>query len=409
MSRGIKITIALLTVTVLVIASFIVGFMSSNAMNMLKNSGDFLNMTSKSELGNVEDKLDSVYSLMRKMALEVPSEETATIGILNGLLQANGDTHSQYLPPKVFEEYKQEMTGKYAGIGVSMSEQEGRVVVVEVFEGSPAEKAGILPGDFFSAVGGEQKETWTSQEISNRVRGDEGTDVTITMIRPYGGHEMPTEENLYGKPYTVTITRAIIVSPNVTSKILESDIGYIKVGSFNQTTSKDVAQQITKLKDEGAKSYILDLRNNPGGLLNEAAGLVSLFVKDGDVVRTVSRTQEEEVLRTDGSYLTDAKLVVLVNEASASASEIVAGALQDHERATIVGMKTFGKGSVQTQLEVKGGGAILLTTAHYQTPKGRTINKVGVVPDVVSEMDFMKIRDEAQDTQLKDAIKAIRD
>lgn len=406
MSRTFKIVIAVLIATVFVIASFIVGFMTSSTMGALKSSGNFLQSKS-SELSNVEGSLESVYKIMQGMALELPSEETATLGVLNGLLQANGDSHSQYLPPKVFKEYSQEMTGKYAGIGVSMTEKDSSVVVIDVFEDSPALKAGIKPGDIFSSVDGEAKDNWTSTEISNRVRGDEGTKVEITFIRPYAAHEIPTEENLIGKPYTVTITRAIINSPNVTGDLLNNHIGHIKVGSFNQTTTADTAKQISELTKAGADSFILDLRNNPGGLITEAAGLVSLFVKDGDVVYTVSRTDGEEVLRTTGQFMTDAKLVVLVNEASASASEIVAGALQDHERATLVGAKTFGKGSVQTQVELKNGGAILLTTAHYQTPKKRTINKIGLTPDILSPMDFMQIRDAENDTQLKDAIKAV--
>lgn len=406
MSRTFKIVIAVLIATVFVIASFIVGFMTSSTMGALKSSGNFLQSKS-TELSNVEGSLESVYKIMQGMALELPSEETATLGVLNGLLQANGDSHSQYLPPKVFKEYSQEMTGKYAGIGVSMTEKDSSVVVIDVFEDSPALKAGIKPGDIFSSVDGEAKDNWTSTEISNRVRGDEGTKVEITFIRPYAAHEIPTEENLIGKPYTVTITRAIINSPNVTGDLLNNHIGHIKVGSFNQTTTADTAKQISELTKAGADSFILDLRNNPGGLITEAAGLVSLFVKDGDVVYTVSRTDGEEVLRTTGQFMTDAKLVVLVNEASASASEIVAGALQDHERATLVGAKTFGKGSVQTQVELKNGGAILLTTAHYQTPKKRTINKIGLTPDILSPMDFMQIRDAENDTQLKDAIKAV--
>lgn len=407
MPRGTKIVFAVLIATVLIIGSFIGGFLSSTAVHSLK-SANFANPSKSGTGAAIQDSVGAVYELMSKMALEVPSEETATLGVINGLLQANGDTHSQYLPPKVFEEYSQEMTGKYAGIGVSMSEKDGQVVVIDVFEGSPAEKAGIKPGDIFSAVEDEYKEGWTTTEISNRVRGDEGTEVTITMVRPYEGHEMPTEQNPLGKPYTVTITRALITSPNVVGALLEGKVGHIKIGQFNQTTTADTQAQIEKLKKEGATSFILDLRNNPGGLITQAVGIVSLFVEEGEVVRTVSRVEGEEVLSVTGDFVTDAPLVVLVNENSASASEIVAGALQDHKRATVVGMTTFGKGSVQTQVELKNGGAILLTTAHYQTPLKRTINKVGLKPDIESPMDFLAIRETSTDTQLKEALKAVK-
>lgn len=406
MNRTLRILIISLVVVVLVLTSFIGGFLTSNSITGIKDSLTTQNGQGASvSNGSLGTAVSAVYQIMKQSGQEPSSEETATIGALNGLLQSNGDTHSQYLPASTFKDYSEEMSGSFGGIGISMIEQDGTIKVVEVFPGSPAERAGIKPDDFFYTVGGETKSNWTSKEIQKAVKGKPGTQVTITMLKPYAHGEVPTEKNLLGKPYTVTITREDITYPNTTSKMLKGNIGYVKLSQFNQLAGQEVRKAVKELEGKGATSLILDLRNNPGGLITQAIDVTSVFVKSGPVVRTVSRKEGTEVLNVNGDKITDLPLVVLVNENSASASEIVAGALQDYKRGVLIGAQTFGKGSVQTQIELQNGGAILLTTAHYETAKGRPINQIGLTPEIPIEMNITEVKDEKTDTQLQRAIK----
>jgi carboxyl-terminal processing protease len=206
------------------------------------------------------------------------------------------------------------------------------------------------------------------------------------------------------EPFTVTLTRDIIDFPNIDSRIESGDVGYIRLGQFNGQATADLEAEIEKLKNEGARSFVLDLRDNPGGALDQAVTVSSLFIDDGIIVRVDERNKPETEYRTQGKKITDAPLVVLINGNSASASEIVGGALQDYGRAKLVGEKSFGKGSVQTIKELSFGGAVKFTTAHYLTPKKRVINGKGLTPDVVVEMDAAKQADPETDTQLKRAI-----
>lgn len=404
MSRSFKILIASLVGIALILVSFIGGYLTSSSLSSIKNSLTNQNAQGSSIGGDVGDAVDAVYKIMKESGQDPSAEDTATTGAINGLLQSNGDTHSQYLPPSMFEEYSEEMSGSFGGIGVSMTEQDGTIKVVEVFPGSPAERAGVQVDDFFYTVDGVTKTNWTSKEVQKSVKGEPGTKVTITLLRPYDHGEMPTEKDLLGKPYTVTITREDITYPNTTAKMLDGNVGYVKLSQFNQLAGQEVRKEIASLEKKGAKSLVLDLRNNPGGLITQAVDVTSIFVQKGPVVRTVSRVEGDEVLNVTGDKITDLPLVVLVNENSASASEIVAGALQDYKRGVLVGAQTFGKGSVQTQIGLKNGGAILLTTAHYETAKGRPINKIGLKPDIEAEMKITDIKEEATDTQLKRAV-----
>jgi len=246
-------------------------------------------------------------------------------------------------------------------------------------------------------IDGEARPRWDVDEAVLRIRGEEGTTVDLG-IRRNGGEEL----------LRFTITRAKIDVPNITSEILEGDIGYIKLENFNDPAAGDVREAIEELTTQGAAALILDIRNNPGGMLSSSVDVSSLFIADGVIVTVEERGSDPERYRATGKVATDLPLAVLVNGNSASASEIVAGALQDYDRATIVGEQTFGKGSVQQIEELSFGGAVKLTIAHYLTPKGRAIDKVGLTPDVVVEMDHALIRDKATDTQLLKAIEVLR-
>jgi carboxyl-terminal processing protease len=240
------------------------------------------------------------------------------------------------------------------------------------------------------------KKGWTSEEVVSRVRGKEGTKVKL-RIRRKGV-----------KDFDVTITRAKIDTPNITTEMVGKDVGYMRLFSFNANARKDIRDAIAKFDKQGAKGYVLDLRENPGGLLSEGVDVASLFVKDGPIVRVDQRDQPEDVELATGGKVTDKPLVVLIDGDSASAAEIVAGALQDYKRATLVGAKSFGKGSVQTVRDLPNGGAVKLTIAHYLTPKKRAIDGIGLTPDVVVPMDPRLQADKKTDKQLQRALEVLR-
>ncbi len=344
----------------------------------------------------VGEKVDRVNKLLQKDALKPPNETSATAGAIKGLLEATGDKYATYLDPKHLQYFNEAMTGSYGGIGVGLGEKDGAAYVVEVFPGTPAAKAGVKRGDVFRIVAGTTKQKWTSDEVVKLVRGPKGTTVSVTMYRPSAKKLVPFK-----------LTRQDIKYPNLKTS-LKGDVGYIAMYEFNSTSAKDVAAAIEKLKKQGAKGFVLDLRNNPGGLLDQAVDVSSLFVRDGVIVSVEERDKKPVEYRATGNVTTEAPLVLLVNENSASASEIAAGALQDYGRAKLVGTKTFGKGSVQTIEDLSFGGAVKFTTAHYLTPKGRAINGKGLKPDVLVKMDVEKMADEKTDTQLKRALELIR-
>ncbi len=361
---------------------------------------------SKSSVG---DHVDEVNKILRRDALKPPNETSATAGALQGLLESNGDKYAAYFDPRHFQFFNEESQGEFGGIGVVLGEKDGTAYIVEVYKGTPAAKAGIKPNDQFIAIDGVRRDKWTSEEVVKRVRGKEGTAVKITLLRPEGKSGGATHPGgKLGKEYTVEMTRAMIQLPNVEGEMKPGNVGYITVGQFNAKTDTDVAEQIKKLEGKGAKSFVLDLRNNPGGLLDQAVKVTSLFVEQGVVVRIEERGSQPIEEHVTGDTATKAPLVVLINGNSASASEIVGGALQDHVRATLVGEKSFGKGSVQSVKQLSFGGAIKFTTAHYLTPKGQVIDGNGLKPDVVVKMPIEKQADEKTDTQLQKALELAR-
>jgi carboxyl-terminal processing protease len=342
-----------------------------------------------------------VRDLLDEAALEPPKETSATAGAIQGLLESGGDKYGAYFDEEHYGYFNEDMAGEFGGIGVLLGEKEGTAYVVEVYEDTPADRGGLKAGDIFASIDGISREKWTSDEVVKRGRGKEGTKVKLTLLRP-GKTEDPHE------PVTVTLTRELIQFPNVESRIEPGKVGYIRLGQFNGQATEEIAAEIEKLEEQGATSFVLDLRDNPGGALDQAISVTSLFIPSGVVVRVAERSRPEVEYRTIGSKITDAPLVVLINANSASASEIVGGALQDYGRATLVGVKSFGKGSVQTIKELSFGGAVKFTTAHYLTPKKRVIDGKGLTPDVVVEMDVSKQADPKTDTQLGRAIEEAR-
>ena len=300
--------------------------------------------------------------------------EDAVQGMLSGL-----DPHSAYLDAESFRDMRVETEGQFGGLGIEVTMENGFVKVVSPIEDTPAARAGVKPGDLIIRLDDKAVKGMTLTEAVRVMRGKPGTDITLTIVR----------EGV-SKPLKITLARAVIKIQSVKNRILEPGFGYVRITQFQAGTEKGLADAVKKLETEnkGAlRGMVLDLRNNPGGVLNAAVGVSDAFLDKGLIVYTEGRVADSKMKlsATPGDPLNGAPLVVLVNGGSASASEIVAGALQDHKRAVIMGTKSFGKGSVQTIIPVSNGAALKITTARYYTPNGRSIQASGIVPDIVTE------------------------
>jgi len=346
--------------------------------------------------------VDEINQLLKMRALNPPSETSATAGAIQGLLESGGDKYATYFDKTQYKDFNEETQGAFGGIGVVLGQnKDGQAYVVEVYKDTPAQRAGIKAGDVFAAIDGVRRVKWTTEEVVKRVRGNEGTKVKLVMSRPSkDGKSEPVDVSF-------DITREKITYPNIKSEKI-GDVGYIRLGQFNAKAESDIKQAVQDLTKQGAKGFVLDLRDDPGGLLEQAVDVSSLFISDGAIVRVDERDKPEQVLNATGRKITDAPMTVLINGDSASASEITAGALQDYKRAVLVGETSFGKGSVQTIEQLPDGAAIKFTIAHYLTPKKRVINGVGLTPDVVVKMDREKQMDRSTDTQLQKALEIVR-
>ncbi len=300
--------------------------------------------------------------------------EYAIKGMLSGL-----DPHSAYLDPEAFKELQVGTTGEFGGLGIEVGMEDGFVKVISPIDDTPAQRAGIQAGDLIIRIDDAPVKGLALNDAVKLMRGKPGTDIVLTVVREGGD-----------KPLKLTITRAVIKVNSIKERELEPGFGYVRITQFQSSTGEDMIQAISKLKKENngnLKGLILDLRNNPGGILNAAVAVSDAFLEDGLIVYTEGRVDDSQMKfkATPTDILKGAPLIVLVNGGSASASEIVAGALQDHKRAIIMGSKTFGKGSVQTVLPMHNGAALKLTTARYFTPSGRSIQAEGIEPDIKLE------------------------
>ncbi|MCE5192250.1 MAG: S41 family peptidase [Actinomycetia bacterium] len=345
-----------------------------------------------------EQAASEVQRIINAEALKPSDETSLTAGVIKGMLESLDDPYAAYFDKQHYQYFNEQTSGEFYGIGITISDKEGRAYVVTVLDKTPAKAAGLKAGDVIVSIDGVTRDKWDVDEVVKRVRGPVGTTVKLGIERKGSA-----------KPIVFSIKRAKIDVPNVEQAMVGKDVGYIRLYSFNQRSGGDVAKAIEDLTKKGAKGFVFDLRDNPGGLLSASVDVTSLFVKDGVVVTVDGRAAgTDETYRVSGDVATNAPLVLLVNENSASASEIVAGALQDYKRATIVGVTSFGKGSVQQLEKLSFGGAVKLTIAHYLTPKGRVIDKKGVVPEIVVKMDAAKQAEKATDTQYQRAIEEIR-
>ncbi len=300
--------------------------------------------------------------------------ENAIRGMLEGL-----DPHSAYLDKEDYRDLQEGTTGEFGGLGIEVGMEDGFVKVISPIDDTPASRAGIMAGDVIIRLGDKSVKGMSLNEAVTLMRGKPGSDIILTIVRE--GEE---------KPLKLTVTRDIITVKSVRGRILEPGFGYARISNFQSHTAEDLRKAIEKLKKENEEELtglILDLRNNPGGILNAAVGVSDLFLDSGLIVYTEGRIKDSKLKFTakPSDILREAPIIVLVNGGSASASEIVAGALQDHERAIIMGEQTFGKGSVQTILPMNDEAALKLTTARYYTPSGRSIQASGIKPDIIIE------------------------
>ncbi len=351
---------------------------------------------------DIYKKIDIFGEVLEKINEEYVDEINQSQGMesaINGLLQSL-DPYSSYMSPEIFNEMQTETSGEFGGLGIEVSMESGVVKVISPIDDTPASKAGIKAGDYIVKIENTQVQGKTLSEAVDLMRGPVGSSIELTIRRR--GEK---------KALTFNITREIIKIQSVKSDLLENNIGYIRLTSFNENSSEQIELKIKDLeKKQNIKAYILDLRNNPGGLLSQAIKISDFFLDNGEIVSTKSRrASENRKWFAKKGDLTDGKtLVVLINYGSASASEIVAGALKDHKRAIILGENSYGKGSVQSIIPLKNKGAIKLTVAKYYLPSGKSISEVGVSPDIEidEEGDEFKIKSKT-DNQLNYAIKLL--
>jgi len=332
-----------------------------------------------------------VLDLVERNYVEEVDPEKLTNSAIDGMLKTL-DPYSTYLSPERYRELEIGTSGEFGGVGMEVSEENGVLVVITPIEGSPAEKAGIKPRDQIIEIEGKSTQGMVVQEAVRLLRGPSGTPVKITIKRE-GEKE----------PRVVTLIRDKIIVKSVKSRLLDNGIGYVRLVQFQDRTSQELRDAISGLEAQNGRrlnGLILDLRNNPGGLLSEAIDVVDEFIDTGLIVSVRGRTQDQtrEYYATKNGTFQTFPVVVMVNDGSASASEVVAEALQDSKRAVILGTKTFGKGSVQTIIKLEDGSGLKLTTAKFYAPSGRSINEVGVTPDIKVE------NSKDQDKQLESAI-----
>jgi carboxyl-terminal processing protease len=319
--------------------------------------------------------------LVKRNYVEDPDSKELIEGAIRGMI-SNLDPHSSYMPERAFKEMNMDIKGEFQGVGIQIGVKNQQLTVIAPIEDTPAFRAGLAAGDKILKINDEWTKDMTIEQAVDKMRGPKGTQVQLLIIRE--GWEKPRE---------FKITRDVIKVQSVKSKMLDKEIGYLKIIQFQGQTGQEVEKALQGLESKGVKKLILDLRNNPGGILDASVDVSSMFLpKDKLVVYLQGRqASDRRDYLTSGSAVTrDYPMVVLVNTGSASASEIVAGALQDSKRAVIMGTQTFGKGSVQTVFPLEGGGGIRLTTAKYYTPSGRSIQNVGITPDIEVKLPTVK-------------------
>jgi len=388
MNKKVKVALSVLFVSI-----FILGFLIGAQGKRTISGGD------DKEIYQYLKTFSDVIDIVKKNYVEEVKDKDVVYAAIKGILESL-DAHSSFLPPEMYKEMQSETKGEFGGIGIEITIKDGFPTVITPIEDTPAYKEGLKAGDHIIKIDGKPTKNMSLIDVVKMIRGAKGKPVILTVVRE--GFTAP-------KDYRVV--RDIIVVKSVKYRMLEDDYGYIRIVQFQERTARDLENAFKELvkmnKDKALKGIILDLRNDPGGLLEQAVEVSDKFIEDGLIVYIEGRKKDDKAMkfyaRKNNDYL--GPLVVLVNEGSASASEIVAGALQDYKRAIVVGSKTFGKGSVQTVFPLGDGSAVRLTTAKYFTPKGRSIQAEGITPDIIVDNNIVRGKEKITPIKEKDLSK----
>ena len=347
---------------------------------------------SRAETYRLLSLFGDVFERIRAEYVEPVNDREVIEAAINGMLQSL-DPHSGYMNARTFRDMQVQTRGEFGGLGIEVTQENGFVKVISPIDETPAARAGVKPGDLITHIDGRTVQGLTLNEAVERMRGPPRTEIRLTIRR----EGVP-------QPIHMTIVRDVIRIQSVRSRLIDDDVGYVRITSFNEQTDQGLRRAVQQLRAQGGtrlRGLVLDLRNNPGGLLDQAVAVSDDFLDQGEIVSTRARRAEDaqRYNARPGDIAAGLPIVVLINGGSASASEIVAGALQDHRRAVVIGTRSFGKGSVQTVIPLPGNGAIRLTTARYYTPSGRSIQGTGIEPDVVVELFEGEARAEARDRE----------
>lgn len=352
--------------------------------------------------GGISSSIASFRKIIDQKFLGEIDEEKVKQEAIRGYIKGLDDPYTEYMTKEEMEEFTSDVMGNFTGIGIYLTKdtEKNAVIVISPIKDTPAHKAGILPGDIITKVDGVSYTGEQLTEASNKIKGEVGSKVTLEILRD-------------NKTLTFEITRENIKINHVESKVLENNIGYIEFNSFDDGCSKEFKNKLEELKKQNIKSLIIDIRSNGGGLVDEALDIADYIVeKDKTLLITVDKNQNEEITKAKIDPIIDVPVVLLMNETSASASEILAGALKDNGKVTIVGEKSYGKGVIQELLTLKDGSGLKITTNEYYTPNHNKINKIGITPDVEvvlsDELKEKLVLEEKEDTQLQKAIEILK-
>lgn len=376
--------IRIFSVVLVVCIAFVAGFFFRGNSQFLQSLGFPSSVTgledtridapNKDVYNSVSSRLSEVEKILNDDSMDTYDLEAATNEVMSSLAQASADPYFRYFDTSRYSQLLADDAEGYAGVGVMFSEYNGQAYAVDVFEGSAAQLSDVQVGDFVVAINGDRSQAWTRAEVVAALNDLQGENVVITWRRP------ESLESDGGQEYTTALSCEPFTSRNITTEYLNG-VGYIDIRQFTQNTSELVQKAVEELEEQGATSYVLDLRNNPGGYLNQAVNVASLFINSGNVVQ-IQTKNGTSVKAVSGTTATVRPVVVLVNQNTAASAEVLAAAFKETQRGTIVGQTTLGKGSVQVVRELSFGGAIRYTAAYYLTAQGRTIDKTGVNPDI---------------------------
>lgn len=374
----------------------------SNRYNLWEESSKISSILSSTYENNTAKKIEYIEAILDKYYLNEIDDEKAVEGAIEGYIASLGDPYTEYIPKDEMEEYTEQLIGNYVGIGIYMVKniEKNTIEVLQPIKDSPAEEAGILPGDTIISVDGIKYDGDSMDAAADSIKGEEGTTVKLEILRK--------QETKFFE-----ITRKKVATNPVLAEKLDNNIGYLEITSFDEGTADNFKTKYENLKSQGITSLIIDLRNNGGGLVSEALQIADYIIPKGkEILVTVDKNKKEEITKTEEDVLIDMPIVVLVNEYSASASEILAGALKDNEEAKIIGTTTYGKGVIQQLLTLKDGSGLKVTIEEYYTPNRTKINGVGIEPNEKVELPESVsnplLVEDADDTQLQKAIEILK-